>query len=147
MSSTEPAAAGASTKENPRLAYATGSTGLALTVRGSSRRIMIMRFRAANIRLINRRSLLPRLLLALHSKKRKRQIQKHSTDRAELTRSLHIGQITHQGGAADWSIRVGARSCIEGRGDRWSGPFAANLGAIEPRWLFPNLGVGSRTQL
>ena len=34
----------ASTKENPRLPYATGSTGLALTVRGSSRRIMIMRF-------------------------------------------------------------------------------------------------------
>jgi len=38
------------------LAYATGSTGLAITVRGSSRRIMIMRFRPANIRLINRRS-------------------------------------------------------------------------------------------
>ena len=52
-------------KENPRLAYATGSTGLAITVRGSSRRIMIMRFRPANIRLINRRSNLPRLLLAL----------------------------------------------------------------------------------
>ena len=49
--------------------YATGSTGLALTVRGSSRRIMIMRFRPANIRLINRRSLLPRLLLALSSRK------------------------------------------------------------------------------
>jgi hypothetical protein len=38
------------------LPYATGSAGLALTVRGSSRRIMIMRFRPANIRLINRRS-------------------------------------------------------------------------------------------
>ena len=33
--------------------YATGSTGLVLTVRGSSRRIMIMRFRPADIRLIN----------------------------------------------------------------------------------------------
>jgi hypothetical protein len=49
------------------LPYATGSTGLALTVRGSSRRIMIMRFRPANIKLINRRSSLPRLLLALRS--------------------------------------------------------------------------------
>ena len=45
--------------------YATGSAGLATLVRGSSRRIMIMRFRPANIRLINRRSHLPRLLLAL----------------------------------------------------------------------------------
>ena len=35
--------------------YATGSAGLAITVRGSSRRIKIMRFRPANIRLINRR--------------------------------------------------------------------------------------------
>jgi hypothetical protein len=64
-------AAGASTKENPRLAYATGSTGLAITVRGSSRRIMIMRFRPANIRLINRRQNLPWLLLALSSGKSK----------------------------------------------------------------------------
>jgi hypothetical protein len=50
------------------LAYATGSAGLATLVRGSSRRIKIMRFRPANIRLINRRSNLPRLLLALSSK-------------------------------------------------------------------------------
>ena len=48
--------------------YATGSAGLATLVRGSSRRIKIMRFRPANIRLINRRSNLPRLLLALSSK-------------------------------------------------------------------------------
>ena len=61
-------AAGVSTKENPLLAYATGSAGLAITVRGSSRRIKIMRFRPANIRLINRRSKLLRLLLALSSK-------------------------------------------------------------------------------
>ena len=53
------------------MAYATGSTGLAITVRGSSRRIMIMRFRPANIRLINRRQNLPRLLLALCSAKGK----------------------------------------------------------------------------
>jgi len=48
--------------------YATGSAGLATLVRGSSRRITIMRFRPANIRLINRRSNLHRLLLALSSK-------------------------------------------------------------------------------
>ncbi len=47
--------------------YATGSAGLATLVRGRSRRIKIMRFRPANIRLINRRPLLPRLLLALSS--------------------------------------------------------------------------------
>ena len=47
--------------------YATGTAGLAPLVRGSSRRIKIMRFRPANIRLINRRSNLPRLLLALSS--------------------------------------------------------------------------------
>ncbi len=80
VSSTEPAAAGASTKENPRLAYATGSTGLAITVRGSSRPIMIMRFRPANIRLINRRSNLPRLLLALSSGNNDNNKQPHSVD-------------------------------------------------------------------
>ena len=47
---------------------ATGSAGLATLVRGRSRRITIMRFRPANIRLINRSSNLPRLLLALSSK-------------------------------------------------------------------------------
>jgi len=47
--------------------HATGSAGLATLVRGSSRRIKIMRFRPANIRLINRRYYLPRLLLALSS--------------------------------------------------------------------------------
>jgi hypothetical protein len=58
-----------STQGNTRLAYATGSTGLAKTVRGSSRRNMIMRLRPVNIRLINRRQNLPRLLLALYSGK------------------------------------------------------------------------------
>ena len=47
--------------------YATGPAGLATLVRGSSRRITIMRFRPANIRWINRRSNLPRLRLALSS--------------------------------------------------------------------------------
>ena len=68
------------------MAYATGSTGLAITVRGSSRRIMIMRFRPANIRLINRRSNLPRLLLALSSGKNKsndKQKQPHRLRRVD----------------------------------------------------------------
>jgi hypothetical protein len=72
------------------LAYATGSTGLAITVRGSSRRIMIMRFRPANIRLINRRSKLLRLLLVLSSGKQNANHQNNPTDLAQLTRSLHI---------------------------------------------------------
>jgi hypothetical protein len=38
-----------------------------MVVRGSSRRIMIMRSRPANISLINRRHYLPRLLLTLSS--------------------------------------------------------------------------------
>jgi hypothetical protein len=43
-------------KENPRTFYAVGlQTEPALLVRGSSRRITIMRFRPANIRVINRR--------------------------------------------------------------------------------------------
>src|ERR1700691_1125218 len=67
-SRTGSAAAEASTKENPRRKFATGSARLALVVRGSSRRIMIMRFRPANISLINRRHYLPRLLLTLSSK-------------------------------------------------------------------------------
>ena len=72
------------------MAYATGSTGLAITVRGSSRRIMIMRFRPANIRLINRRSKLLRLLLALSSGKENANHKNNPTDLAQLTRSLHI---------------------------------------------------------
>src|SRR5277367_7028093 len=92
ISNAEPAAAGASTKENPRLPYAIGSTGLAITVRGSSRRIMIMRFRPANIRLINRRLNLPRLLLALSSGKDENNDndKNNPTDSQRLTWSLHI---------------------------------------------------------
>ena len=44
-------------KENPRKLYAVGLwTKPASLVRGSSRRITIMRFRPANIRVINRRN-------------------------------------------------------------------------------------------
>ena len=41
--------------ENPRLIYAASRARPAPLVRGSSRRITIMRFRPANIRVINRR--------------------------------------------------------------------------------------------
>ena len=47
--------------------YATGPAGLATPVGGSSRRTAIMRSQPANIGLIDRRSNLPRLLLALSS--------------------------------------------------------------------------------
>jgi hypothetical protein len=74
--------------------YATGSAGLAILVRGSSRRIKIMRFRPANIRLINRRPLLPRLLLALSSENDKNNDKNKNndnpTDSQRLTVSLHI---------------------------------------------------------
>jgi hypothetical protein len=83
------------------LPYATGSTGLAITVRGSSRRIMIMRFRPANIRLINRRSKLLRLLLALSSGKENANHQNKPTDLAQLTRSLHI-RAKHSLSAEGW---------------------------------------------
>jgi hypothetical protein len=50
-----------------------------------------MRFRPANIRLINRRSKLLRLLLALSSGKESNDNDKNNpTDFAVLTRSLHI---------------------------------------------------------
>jgi hypothetical protein len=51
-----------------------------------------MRFRPANIRLINRRYYLPRLLLALPSKngKRKNNDKNEPTDSQVLTGSLHI---------------------------------------------------------
>jgi hypothetical protein len=64
-------------KENPRKLYAVGlRTEPASLVRGSSRRITIMRFRPANIRVINRRnSRLDRdlrCLLRLERKKRRK---------------------------------------------------------------------------
>jgi hypothetical protein len=53
---------------------------------------MIMRFRPANIRLINRRSILPRLLLALSSKEETNNDndKNNPTDVQRLTGSLHI---------------------------------------------------------
>jgi hypothetical protein len=72
--------------------YATGTAGLATLVRGSSRRIKIMRFRPANIRLINRRSKLPWLMLALPSKngKSNNNDKNEPTDSQVLTGSLPI---------------------------------------------------------
>src|SRR5450631_4276762 len=84
-SKTESAAAGASTKENPRRQFATGPAGLASVVRGSSRRIMIMRFRPANISLINRRHYLPRLLLTLSSKRQKQKTPHQFADVDRVT--------------------------------------------------------------
>ena len=71
--------------------YATGPAGLATLVRGSSRRITIMRSRPANIRLINRRSNLPRLRLALSSKRGQSNIndKNNPIDAQKLTGSLH----------------------------------------------------------
>ena len=65
--------------------YATGSAGLATLVRGSSRRIKIMRFRPANIRRINRRSLLPRLRLTLSSKNNKENNKENNNDKNNPT--------------------------------------------------------------
>ena len=63
-------------KENHRKFYAVGlRTEPALIVRGSSRRITIMRFRPANIRVINRREIYLdhdlRCLLRAKEKKKK----------------------------------------------------------------------------
>ena len=60
-------------KENPRTFYAVGlRTEHALFVRGSSRRNTIMRFRPANIRVINRRKKLPRPQPALPPESQKK---------------------------------------------------------------------------
>ena len=80
-------------KENPRKLYAVGlRTEPAHLVRGSSRRITIMRFRPANIRVINRRnSRLDRDLRCLLRKdgKKKENKEEEKTKRY-LTRSFHI---------------------------------------------------------
>jgi len=59
---------------------------------------MIMRFRPANIRLINRRSILPRLLLALSSKEETNNDNDNNnpTDVQRLTGSLHIREALHK---------------------------------------------------
>ena len=72
--------------ENPRLIYAAGLRARpALLVRGSSRRITIMRFRPANIRVINRRdSWLGHLrccvLLNIKSEEKKERIEGQGPD-------------------------------------------------------------------
>ena len=77
-------------KENPRDLYAVGLwTKPALLVRGSSRRITIMRFRPANIRVINRRnSRLDRDLRCLLGEKEKERKQFFVVDRSFHIRGL-----------------------------------------------------------
>jgi hypothetical protein len=67
-----------------------------------------MRFRPANIRLINRRSNLPRLLLALSSKNGKSNSndKNNPTDVQQLTGSLHIRAVPES-------------SCPAQLGERW----------------------------
>src|ERR1700684_2867971 len=84
-SRTGSAAAEASTKENPGRKFATGSARLARVVRGSSRRIMIMRFRPANISLINRRHYLPRLRLYVSLKYKKQKLPLRFEDLDRVT--------------------------------------------------------------
>src|SRR5262249_10742339 len=79
--------------ENPRLTYAASLRARpALLVRGSSRRITIMRLRPANIRVINRRnSRLDRHLRCLLRKGRKKKENEEAKKRKRyLTRSFHI---------------------------------------------------------
>ena len=83
--------------------YATGSTGLAPLVRGSSRRIMIMRLRRANIRLINRRSNLPRLLLALCSTNEKINSNSNSNSKNNPT---DVRRLTGHSISEHWRRRV-----------------------------------------
>jgi hypothetical protein len=75
-------------KENPRRLYAAGlRTEPASLVRGSSRRITIMRFRPANIRVINRRnSRLDRDLRCLLWEERKK--KKKEKEKRKKTNSL-----------------------------------------------------------
>ena len=80
-------------KENPRNLYAVGlRTEPAQLVRGSSRRITIMRFRPANIRVINRRnSRLDRDLRCLLRKGgKKNENKEEGKNEKYLTRSFHI---------------------------------------------------------
>ena len=117
------AAVGASTKENPRRKYATGPAGLARLVRGSSRRIMIMRFRPANISLINRRHYLPRLLLTLSLKMQKQKPPQRVEDVDRVTPYQFPG-----GPAGDLTFtRAAGNAPFEG-GNGKRGPLMANGG-------------------
>ena len=71
-----------------------------------------MRFRPANISLINRRHYLPRLLLTLSSK---RQMQKPPQRFEDIDRSHHIREVRLRDLA---DVHRGARSLLIGRHDR-----------------------------
>src|SRR5450631_928728 len=143
-----------SSANRPRLPYATGSAGLAITVRGSSRRIMIMRFRPANIRLINRRSNLARLLRALSSGKENANHQ-NPTDFAQLTRSLHIRamhvsrmiSVETRIGAISHQLRSRLRSSLSGwEADlEWEPPTPALRNAASKAYSFACYGFGMRS--
>jgi hypothetical protein len=76
--------------ENPRLIYAVGLQARpALLVRGSSRRITIMRFRPANIRVINRRdSRLGHLRCCVLSNERRKERMHLKEDHPDITNEL-----------------------------------------------------------
>ena len=79
-------------KENPRKLYAVGlRTEPASLVRGSSRRITIMRFRPANIRVINRRN--SRLDRDLRCLPGKGQEEKERKQFFVVDRSFHISAL------------------------------------------------------
>jgi hypothetical protein len=71
---------------------------------------MIMRFRPANIRLINRRSKLPRLLLVLPSNngKSNRNNKNNPTDAQALTGSLHISNRNNKNNPTDAQALTGS---------------------------------------
>jgi hypothetical protein len=74
-----------------------------------------MRFRPANIRLINRRSKLPRLLLALPSEIGKSNNKDNPIDTQGLTGSLHIRAFSEFGNsvnfiAASWAVAPDGRA-------------------------------------
>jgi hypothetical protein len=75
-----------------------------------------MRFRPANIRLINRRSNLPRLLLALCSinGKSKDNDKNNPTVVQELTGSLHISELAAVHSSRNSSWRAGLKKPVEG---------------------------------
>ena len=90
-------------KENPRKHYAVGlRTEPAHLVRGSSRRITIMRFRPANIRVINRRnSRLDRDLRCLLRKDGKKKENKEEEKTKKYLTGHSISEVYQGLGRAD----------------------------------------------
>ena len=111
------------------MAYATGSAGLAITVRGSSRRIKIMRFRPANIRVINRRQNLPRLLLALSLKDDKNKdtapidVQKLTGHSISVLRGAVDGVNDHDGDGAFGGFELESKLFFDSSEDTGTGRF------------------------